>query len=75
MTTYVGYWEDDRVIIFEHKRREQVRDSLPRGTTVCVDPASTLGRVDDGDEYEYALFVAGGRKIIVQHDPRGKAKT
>ncbi len=70
MTTYTAYWLDDCKIIFRGKRREQVRDCLPRGTTVLVDPDSTLGRVDDGDEYENALFIAGSRKIMVMIDQR-----
>jgi hypothetical protein len=68
MTTYAAYWLDDSRTIFRGKRREQVRDWLPKGTTVLVDPDSTLGRVDDGDEYENALFISGGRKIVVLID-------
>ncbi len=68
MTTYMAVWMDDEVVLFHGKRREQVRDSLPRGTKVCVDPESTLGRVDDGDEYEHALFLVGSRKIVVMSD-------
>jgi hypothetical protein len=66
MTTYVAYWQDDRRVIFRRKRREQVRDALPRGTTVCVDSRSTLGRVDGGDEYEHALFAVGEQGIVVR---------
>ncbi len=66
--TYMAYWLDDCHIIFRGKRREQVRDSLPKGTKVLVDPDSTLGRVDGGDEYENTLFTAGGRKIMVMID-------
>ena len=65
MTTYSAYWEDDDQTIFSGKRREQVRDSLPRGTVVVVDAESTLGRTDGGDEYEYALFSRRGRRIVV----------
>ncbi len=68
MTTYTAYWLDDCKIIFRGKRREQVRDYLPKGTKVLVDSESTLGRVDSGDEYENALFTAGGRKIMVMID-------
>jgi hypothetical protein len=70
MTTYCAVWSDTSKVIFRHKRREQVRDSLPRGTTVVVHADSTLGRVDDGDEYEYALFTAGGQGILVTPDPQ-----
>jgi hypothetical protein len=69
MTTYTAYWLDDCKIIFRGKRREQVRDWLPKGTTVLVDVESTLGCFA-GDEYENALFISDGRKIMVMIDQR-----
>ena len=67
MTTYMAAWVDDNKIIFRDRRREQVRDSLPRGTRVLVDVENTLGCFE-GDEYEHALFVCDGRRIVVTHE-------
>ena len=63
----MAYWLDDSKIIFRGKRREQVRDALPRGTRILVDVESTLGCLA-GDEYENALFISGSRKIMVMID-------
>ena len=47
-----------------------VRQRLPSGARVAVDQRNTVGRVDGGDEYEFALFEVGGRRIVVIPDPR-----
>jgi hypothetical protein len=68
--TYRAFWQDDHSkLIFKRKRKEQVRDLLPQGTTVFVHEDNTLGRVDGGDEYEFAMFICNGRRIMVIPDP------
>ena len=69
MTTYSAFWQDDHTkIIFRHKPQGQIRQLLPPGAIVCVDKRSTLGRLDGGDEYEFALFEIDGKKIVVQRE-------
>jgi hypothetical protein len=72
--TYAAYWEDTKRSIFRNKSRRLVRRSLPRGSAVEVSWHSTIGRIDGGDEFEFAFFRAKGRRIIVIPDP-GKRKS
>ena len=43
---------------------------LPPGARVKPDEASTIGRLDGGDEYEFAQFTVNGRTIIVIPEPK-----
>lgn len=67
--TYSAYWQEDHTkIIFRHLPASQIRARLPREARVCPDTRSTLGRLDGGDEYEWAVFELDGQKIIVQRE-------
>ncbi len=64
------YKEDHSKILFKGVSAGRVRACLPPGAKVEPDENSTIGRVDGGDPFEFALFVADGRTIIVIPDPK-----
>lgn len=71
MATYRAFYQDDHSkIIFREVTAMHVRQRLPSGARVAVDQRNTVGRVDGGDEYEFALFEVGGQRIVVIPDPR-----
>jgi hypothetical protein len=71
MTTYRAFFQDDHSkILFRAKPAKAVRRLLPKDARVSVDTRNTIGRLDGGDEYEFALFEVGGRLIVVIPDPR-----
>ena len=71
MKTYRAFYQDDHSkILFRGQPAEKVRKLLPKGARVFVDGQNTIGRLDDGDPYEFAMFEVGGRKIMVIPDPK-----
>lgn len=71
MKTYRAFYQDDHSkILFRFKPASIVRRLLPKGTKVRVSESNTIGRLDGGDEYEFAQFEVGDRIIMVIPDPR-----
>jgi hypothetical protein len=71
MTTYRAFYQDDHSkTIFRDAPATSIRRLLPEGARVGVDTRNTIGRLDGGDEFEFALFEVGGRLIVVIPDPR-----
>jgi hypothetical protein len=68
---YRAFWQDDHTrLIFRDARQEEIPRRLPSGCRVAVDTRNTIGRLDGGDEYEFAFFEKEGRLIVVIPEPR-----
>jgi hypothetical protein len=70
MKTYRGFWKDDHTkLVFRDISASEIPSRLPPGTRVHPDRGNTIGRLDGGDEYAFALFEAGGRVLVVIPTP------
>lgn len=68
---YRAFYKDNHArIIFRGVAAVNIRKRLPRGSRVYPDIRNTLGRLDGGDEYEFAMFEHGRRVIIVTNLPK-----
>jgi hypothetical protein len=67
---YRAFYKDNHAfIIFRDVAAGDVRARLPKGSRVYPDVRNTIGRLDGGDEYEFAMFEHGRRVIIVTSLP------
>lgn len=68
--TYRGFWRDDHTkLVFGDVPAEKVRAKLPEGAKVHPEESNTIGRLDGGDEYEFAFFEVNGRVLVVIPTP------
>jgi len=68
---YRAFFTDDHSqLIFDNVSAENIRPNLPIGCRVCPDVSNTIGRVDGGDEYKFALFTWRDRRILVIPVPK-----
>lgn len=74
MRTYTAFWKDDHSKILGRRlrlgRMQEVLRSLH--ARVIPDARSTIGRLDGGDELEWALFDVRGKTLVVIRDDRAK---